>query len=456
MVSITYFFEIDKHWNKIKNWWNNIIIVNDFIPIYYQKIDNNLKYIFNIKLLFIIKQIFKIEDLSKINKINIQNYNIEELIQNIINNKDNLKLLIEDDNELKNNVKYILKYNKYFNNIKLKVVNIIKPLLTDIYSNELFTCNDDLTRLFGPIVAYVVHIFILTKNIKKTIKYFISLDIVALQFFIVSYLIIDNIMDKHIESDKYFLKWFINIINNPNNEIILNTYEKNIWQCNCFKKYYNMFIEKYPIEDNKILYDYVKLMVSTLIVSDKIQKNKDNTEEIILEYSFKKSYFVFFFILIILSNQFKFKINKKNFYILSKLVFLIQLYDDCVDLNKDINENNYTYFNINNSNLDNSKLDNIDSIMDNKIKKLIIGTRLLIDEIDIKDNNMKNILNYLFKILYLSILYTHNNLINNNLKKYYSQYSLLDTNILKLFDANYDIYNDNTLISLLKKCIIIN
>ena len=70
-------------------------------------------------------------------------------------------------------------------------------------------------------------------------------------------------------------------------------------QCITFAKYVTLFIEKYPYSTHKIVYDYVIIMIKTLNESNFIQKNKMISEDIILEQTFKKSYIVYFFMILI-------------------------------------------------------------------------------------------------------------------------------------------------------------
>ena len=241
----------------------------------------------------------------------------------------------------------------------------MEPLISDIYFDKLFRCDNDLTRLCCPIIASIVYTYIMNRNIEKTINLCLNFDNIPIQFFVVSYLILDNFMDDvtyYEESKLIFFKWFMNIVNNPEKEIIIDEDQNKIWQCIVFKKYFCMFVEKYPVNENKILYDFVKLMISTLKKTDIIQKNVNINEDIILEFTFKKSYVACFFMAVIINKHIKNKLKKKDVHLLCKLVFLVQLYDDYFDIDKDILEKNYTYFN---TNIDNSNFNE-------KIKKIII------------------------------------------------------------------------------------
>jgi hypothetical protein len=96
----------------------------------------------------------------------------------------------------------------------------------------------------------------MNRNIEKTINLCLNFDNIPIQFFVVSYLILDNFMDDvtyYEESKLIFFKWFMNIVNNPEKEIIIDEDQNKIWQCIVFKKYFCMFVKKYPVNENKIL-----------------------------------------------------------------------------------------------------------------------------------------------------------------------------------------------------------
>ena len=442
MKNINYFLKLNKHWNNVKEWWNNISITQSIIPNYIKKVDKNKKNIFNIKLLLLLKKIFNIDDINKINKININDYNFNELINNIYNNKEILKLFISDIEEVKNEIIYFMQFKDYFPLIKKKIFEIIQTLMYDENFNKLFSCDDDLTRL-APIGALIIYLYLMEKDIEKLIIKFVDIDPLYIQFFIISYLILDGFMDentKNIENKTIFLKWFMKIVNNPCDIIILEEKHKNIWQCITFAKYVTLFIEKYPYSTYKIVYDYVIIMIKTLNESNIIQKNKYTSEDLILEQTFKKSYIVYFFMILITNINLNYSINKKIFFNLCKLSFLVQLCDDYIDLYKDKIENNYTYFNSNNIVLN----------FNDKLKKLIITSFSFMNNIDDKNKNVKKFSYFLIQNLMIIIIYINHNELNNDLLKYIEEYSLFSIDILKFFKECYDYLNNNKFLELIK------
>jgi len=58
----------------------------------------------------------------------------------------------------------------------------------------LFICDDDLTR-FAPIGALIIYLYFIEKDIEILIKNFLNIDPIYIQFFIISYLILDGFMD---------------------------------------------------------------------------------------------------------------------------------------------------------------------------------------------------------------------------------------------------------------------
>ena len=114
-----------------------------------------------------------------------------------------------------------------------------------------------------------------------------------------------------------------------------------------------MFYAKYPLDsnnnnENSIIYNFVKIMMKNIYMAHEIQKNKESSLDKILEASFKKSYVVSFFMALLINIQLKLDMNIENINNICKLLFLVQLYDDYFDIDKDIAENNYTFFNSNN------------------------------------------------------------------------------------------------------------
>jgi hypothetical protein len=373
MKNISYFLELNNHWDNIKKWWNNISITSSIIPNYIKKVNKDQKNIFNIKLLLLIKKVFNIDDINKINKISINNF--DELMTNIYNNTEILKLFINDAQEVKNEVIFFMQFKDYFSLIKKKLIEIIKPLIHDEHFNELFICDDDLTRL-APIGALMIYLYLIEDDVEKLIIKFIDTDPLYIQFFIISYLILDGFMDKNIENKNIFLKWFMKIVNNPTEKVILEEKHNNIWQCVTFAKYFTFFIEKYPYSTHKIVYDYIIIMIKTLNESNIIQKNETVSEDAILEQTFKKSYIVYFFLILITNINLNHTINKKIFKNICKLSFLVQLCDDYIDLCKDKLEKNYTYFNS----------DNVQLNFNDRLKKLIISSFLFMNNIDDRNN----------------------------------------------------------------------
>ena len=446
MVKLDYLLEIDKHWIKTKKWWDKIKLSNELFPKEFKKVTKDEKDIFKVKFLYFIKKIFDIDDLTNIDKIDVTKYDINKLIDNFKLNLDTFKIFMKDDIELKNIIYYVLNFREYFPLIKKKFIQIVEPLLNDIYFDKLFRCDNDLTRLCCPIVAHIVYIYLMKRDIEKTIKLCLDLDNISMQFFIVSYLILDNFMDdvSYYKEDKIiFLKWFMNIVNNPENEVIINEDQSKIWQCITFKKYFCKFVDKYPVNKNKILYDFVKLMIITLKKMDIIQKKSDITDDIILECTFKKSYVACFFMAVIINKHIKNSIKKKDIHLLCKLVFLVQLYDNYCDIEKDILEKNYTYFNTNN-NLN----------FREKIKKTILSSFLFINNLNEKNNNIYNIIIYFVKYTFLYISYINVNMIDKELVNYLIDYSHLSIDLFDYFDQkSYDQYNNKIVLNIFLKYI---
>jgi hypothetical protein len=439
---------------KIRKWWKNINYINIF-PDNFETYLNEDKNIFSIKSLYLFKNIFEIENINNIKIINLNNYNEYKLFDNIIKNKDNILSLFDDNTkynkEIKTHIKYILSFYSYFYDIKLKIISIIKPIFDEEYIDKLFICDDDLTRLL-PIFALIMYLYILEEDIEKTIIHFLNMNIVFIQFFIISYLIIDSLMD-NISNDninkKIFFKWFIKLIEEPNNinNFELNDIELTIWQCVIYKKYFIKFMNEYPYnnDENRYIYKYLKEMVDLLLKSDKLQKDKNISENVILEESFKKSYSVFYFIILITHKQLKIKFDKKKIYKLCKLSFLVQIYDDLFDIDKDKNEKNYTYFNS-----DNIKLD-----FTNRVKKTYSALFILINEFSYNNKLIFESCNFFYKnIIYIISYFLKDKINNNNFIEYTEKYSFFSSNILKFFDNNsYNNLNNKKLINIIKNYI---
>jgi hypothetical protein len=446
MKNINYFLELNNHWSNVKKWWNSILITSFIIPNYIKKVDRNQKNIFNIKLLLLIKKVFNIDDINKINKISINDYDFNTLINNIYNNTEIIRLFISDIEEIKHEIIYFMQFKDYFPLIYKKIIEIIRPLVHDENFSKLFKCDDDLTRL-APIGALIIYLYLIEKDVEKLIEKFIEIDPLYIQFFIISYLILDGFMDediKNIENKNIFLKWFMKIVNNPSEIIILEEKHKNIWQCITFAKYVTLFIEKYPFVTYKIIYDYVIIMIKTLNGSNIIQKNESIDEDSILEQTFKKSYIVYFFMILLTNVNLNYNINKKTFSNLCKLSFLVQLCDDYIDIYKDKLENNYTYFNSNNIVLN----------FNERLKKLIITSFSFMNNIDDKNKHVKKFSYFLIKNFMIIIVYINNNELNYDLLKYIEEYSLFSIDILKLFKEYYDYLNNNYLLEFIKSKIL--
>jgi hypothetical protein len=361
--NIDYCLQLDYHWENTKKWWDNIILDNYRFSEKYKIVSFEEKEIFSIKIQYLIKKIFNIDDLNNFiqenNKINIKNYDFDKLFLKCYENKDLMHNIIEDDIEIKKIANYILQYQPYFKSIKKKILKIITIIFEEKYFNNLFKKDDDLTKILAPFAGTIFYLYLYSKDIEFTIQNTLLLDETYIIFFIVSYLIIDNFMDDInsnkdiIIKKKIFFKWFTNIVNNPSQNVELSPEEESIWQCVIFKKYYDMFYAKYPLDsnnENKIIYDFVKIMMKNLYTAHEIQKNKESSLDKILEASFKKSYVVSFFMALLINIQLKLNMNIENINNICKLLFLVQLYDDYFDIDKDLLVNNNTFFSSNNVN----------------------------------------------------------------------------------------------------------
>jgi len=450
---IIYYTNIDLHWKNIYKWWNKITLKKNIFPSKFKLVGENEKISFNIKFLYIIKIIFNIDDITKVDKIIIKNDNYQKLYSNIIENKKLFLSLIEGNNDIKNIFQYIMTFHQYFPLIKKKLIDILNPIFKDENFSKLFKNDDDLTRVLAPIAGTIFYLYLTYKDIYKLFDIILLLDGTYIRFFIISYLIVDEYMDsKNIDETekKIFLKWFMNIVENPSNDISLSEKEAGIWQCITFKKYFLEFHKKYPSNEYRIIYKYVKFMISTLHKSNSIQQMKTVEEYSILEETFKKSYVVSFFMALLINIQLKIdlnSINKKNMYNLCKLLFLVQLYDDFFDIDKDVLEENYTYFQS-----DNIKLD-----FNDRVIKLIRSSFILIKDLNLNLNGdyhnkrIKDIIYYVMKNVILLVFYVHKNKLNTNLIKYFSNYSFFSEKSISLFDKNsYNQYENNILVNLFR------
>jgi hypothetical protein len=515
------FDKINFNWNNVKNWWDKINVNETlFNTKFLVKKTENEKNIFKIKFLYILKQIFEIDNLDNINKIIFDNHtqafdlfqNINDsdksinyyidskkIFNNILKKKNLFNLLIQDDNKLKEIYMYLFENKELLKLTIEKILDIIKPLFEETFFEKIINTDDDLTRIILPIICSFIYLYIINNNLENIIKIFLNLDYTYMQFFIVSYLIIDNIMDnnKILDSDKKkFMKWFMNIVLNPENNILLPIDEgDNIWRYILFKKYFKKFIKKYPVKQFSIIYDFVKIMIDILNIANKIQRDKNSSEEQILEYSFKKSYVVCFFIALLINTELNKTFDDSHILQLSKLVFLIQLYDDILDIEKDISENNYTYFIVSSdgsssdgSSLDGSSSDGSSSDglpnrssneFETRVKKLIYATydflnsfginqsfmvpvildksnditykQALIEVSENIDNKIiNNIVCYFLENSLLLILNFVRDKIDDNLLDNFFEYSLLSNDCIKYFDKNsYNQFNSNILIKIL-------
>ena len=442
---------INKYSKKIKKWWFEIDTENVF-PNHFETYLDEEKKIFTVKCLLLIKNIFEIDDINNINNINFNNSNEHTMFDNFSKNKDFIKSLFDDNTkynkELKKHLQYILSFHHYFEDIKYKIKNVIKPLFEEEHCDKLFSCDDDLTRLL-PIFALILYLYILEEDIEKTIIQFLNIDMTFIQFFIISYLIIDNLMD-NIDNEnknhkKIFFKWFKQLIDTPydKSKFELNDLESTIWQCVVFKKYFVKFIAIYPYEEYVDIYTYLKDMVDLILKSDKLQKNENISEHDIIEESFKKSYSVFYFIIIVTHAQLKIKFDKNKIYKLCKLAFLVQMYDDLFDINKDTFEGNYTYFNSNNVKVD----------FDKRVKKTFSALFVLINELAINNKPVFEFCNFFYKNMIFLICHFFKKHINNNdFIKYTEDYSFISHNVLQFFDdSSYDNLNNKKFINVIKK-----
>lgn len=444
-----YIIDLDHHWKNVEKWFNDIKINNNIFSDNYIKVTAEIKSKFTIKFLFFIKTILNIDDINTLDKIILNNYDIDILIKNLYDT--NYLFYLEGDIELKNIIIYLSRFSHYFNDIKNKIIEILKPILDDENCEKILNNDDDLTR-FTTIIGLIISLYLKKKNIKKALEDFLKLNIIFIQFFIISYLILDNLMDNkdenevNIKNNFIFFKWFMNIIKNPDQEIILDEEQSLIWQCITFKKYFLLFRNEYPYQDNIFIYNYVKIMIDTLNKSHKIQKNNNNiTEREVLEITFKKSYVVILFLAFISFKQLNYNFTKKDIKIISKIAFLIQLCDDFIDIDKDIEEGNTSYFTLNISNNDK---------IDNKIKKIVSVFYIFINELNEKNKNIYNLYHYIFKNLLITTVYLHNDKINNDLLNNFYEYSFFTPHVLQYFDKNtYDIYKNSIFLNFIKKMI---
>jgi hypothetical protein len=260
---------------------------------------------------------------------------------------------------------------------------------------------------------------------------------------------VDNNNEIIVQKKKTFFKWFMNIVNNPEQEITLSTEEENIWQCIVFKKYYMLFYNKYPLSEskNKIIYNFVKIMIHNLHLANKIQKSKKSSEEQILEASFKKSYVVSFFMALLINIQLSLRINMNSLNNICKMLFLVQLYDDYFDIDKDIIENNYTFFNDNNDNNNNINI-NL------KVQKIVSASFVFLNDLNEKNININRILNYALKNILFLVFNVHKDKLSAGLLKYFLSYSIFTEELINYFDEkSYNQFEDTILLQVIKNFI---
>ncbi len=437
-----YILNIDENWERTKIWYENIDDNNyNLFPSNIKSISNNDKEIFNIKFLLLLKKIFDIEDINSIDKIIIKNYDFNKIIKNIIDNKEFILSFLNNNNEIKNYLNYILQFKNYFTLIEKKIRSILLPIFLEEHFDKLFKCDDHLTRVLCSIGGSIIYIYLNIRDVEETLNIFLKLDNTFFQFFIISYMIIDDVMDSNNldkNKKKIFMNWFMNIVNNPEKDVILDEHTQNIIQCILFQKYFLIFREKYDCKKNINIYNYVKFMIKILVLSNNLQKKEHITYDEILEYTFKKSYVVCFFITLFINIPINYDNNKE----LCKILFLIQLYDDFFDIYKDIFENNYTYFNL---------PDSININFNTRVIRLVRSTFLTIEDLDEKNNNVKNIILFIIKNVILLVFHNHYDKLDNDLLEYFYNYSIFSKNCIKYFDReSYDQFNETLIIKYIK------
>lgn len=438
---------IDVYWNHIKEWWININYEDYKYDTNIETVSIEEKKKFHIKFLYIIQLILNIDNIDDIlDKKVMKKIKMKNIIKNFKNNYQIIEQFIKNDIELNEYTLYFLYYKNYLSLFKNKILNILDPLINDEYFLKLFKCDDDISRVMAPLGGTFLYIYLLKKNLEETFIIMLTIDDVYIRFFIVSYLIIDNFMDCN-DNDKYtkkiFLNWFMKIVHYPNEKIILNDDENKIWQCHVFNKYFSEFIEKYNYEENKEIYEYSKEMIKILQQSHIIQNNCNSNHDQILEYTFKKSYAVSFFLGMIINKKLNIILNheyNETRILACKLLYLIQLFDDFVDYEKDINEKNYTYFNY-------SSINYLEQDFNHRLKKLLASIKQFDKDINIKDPQLRNIILYVIKNIFPLFLNQLREYIDDDIKNYFCSYSVLSLNILNYFHKKiYNAYEENAVL----------
>ena len=282
---------------------------------------------------------------------------------------------------------------------------------------------------------------------------------------------VDNNNEETVLKKKIFFKWFIDIVNNPGKSIELSQNEENIWQCVIFQKYFILFREKYSPDDskNKIIYDFVKIMIHNLNLANKIQKSEKSSSEKILEASFKKSYVVSFFMALLINVQLNLTVNLDNLNNICKMLFLVQLYDDYFDIDKDIDENNYTYFNEFDNGINHGvlrKLQTPPEIMhklpisgenennydiNKKVAKLVKSSFVFLEDLNEKNININRILHYSLKNVLFLLFNFHKNKLNPELLNYFLSYSIFTEDLLNYFNTkSYNQFEDTIIIQAIR------
>jgi hypothetical protein len=364
--------------------------------------------------------------------------NFNDIKNNIFKYHKDILKLFNIDKDLKDSIIFISKYSHYYQDILNKIRNIIKPIF-DI--NNLLKHDDDILRIIATIFFIIISIYLKNRNLEETIKIFLECDTIFIQFFIVSYFILDDIMDDETidkTEKKIFIKWFINIADNPTNNIIIpqNIFSENLINKACiFKSNYEIFIDKYNQNEHIYIYNYIKYMIHILNEANDNQKKKEISEEKILEYSFKKSFAVSYFLMYFTNTHLNVEIVESC----SKFILLSQLVDDYSDIDKDISESNYTYFNS----------DNISMTFEDRVKKLIY---LCYNYIIIFNNENKDIKVFTkYNLIYMILL--NYKRINNNMLDEIIDYQFIPKKIIyKILTQNN--FDTNIIIKLLKKYIL--
>ena len=442
-------YNINDYWNKTKEWFYGVQLNNNnMFPNKKYTDKHRNKFISNINKL--LNKIFLNIDINNINNYNIiyyinilsNNVNYNNLKHNLLMNEKNIIKFLNFDKELKNSILFLSKYTEYYKSLLNKVKHMLIPLLNE---SNLFTKEDDLFRICAPVFYVFTYIYMIHRNLLKSIHIFLDYDITFIQFFIASYLILDDIMDDNLleENERnIFMKWFVDTINNPTMEIII-PYDKlsnNLLdKCSIFKKYFEIFINKYNVDEHMYIYKYMKYMIHILKESNDYQKNNSINEEHILEYSFKKSFAVSYFLMYFVDKH----SNKDVIENISKLILLSQLIDDYSDIDKDNMENIYTYFNSNNINIS----------FENRIKKLIYTSYDYIQVFNDKDKDINNLIHVFTKYNLYSLILLHYNKIDKNILNEILEYKIIPKEIIfNIIHSNKN--NEQIIIELLQKYLV--